>query len=354
MREDKRLPAYDEHDTTIAQLLTHLQQLRRSVPINYQLKAELKERLLQRMKELDINQHVTLHAQLRRRRRVVWWLSGAIALTVAAVLGIWTSSTLNVHEPAILTMPSLSAADQVDINPDGTYIAYVSPDAKIHTKPLESDGKEGKIGLPTVIGTYQSVSWANNNRQLAVVEQHGSLSRLWLVDMTEPGVHNSSRLLKEEKDAQFRSPSWSPANDQIVFTKVVNGVEQLWVNSTVSLQERKLTEGSQPNWSPDGSHIAFVKDGSISVLELASGSITAVGNGSWPSWQSADRLTYTTRDGMLAEVKLDVQPPVTTLLSVANLSTEKLVRASWAADKKHLLLAQQKDDEQQLVFSLAR
>ncbi|MFY0544293.1 hypothetical protein [Brevibacillus sp. H7] len=354
MREDERLSLQDEHDATIAQLLTHLQQLRRSVPVNYQLKADLKERLLQRMKELEINQQDTLHAQLRRKRRVAWWLSGAIALTLASALGIWTSSPLKVTEPALLTMSTPSAAEQVDINPDGSYIAYVSADARIYMKSLEEKGKEGKVGLPHDTGTYQSLSWANNNQQLAVVEQKGPLSRLWLVDLASPGIHTSSRLLKEESGAVFRVPAWSPANDQIAYAKVVSGKEELWITSTVSFHERKLTEGGQPEWSPDGRQIAFVKGGSVSVIELATGNITALGTGSWPSWQSDDRLTYTTREGRLAEVQMDAHPPVTTLVPVGNLSNEKLVRANWAADKKHLLLAHQTDEQPTLVFSLAR
>jgi TolB protein len=353
MRDDERFPVYDEHDSTIAQLLSHLQQLRRSVPINYELKAELKQKLLQRMKELETHQHHSL-AHTRRKRRVVWWLSGgSVALTLAAAFGIWTSSTLHVTHPAVLIMPSPSAVEQVDINPDGTWIAYVSLDAKIHTKALNQDGREGNFGLPSGPGSYQSLAWANNNRQLIVVEQQGSRSRLWLVEMEQPGVPISSRLLKEENNAEIRSPAWSPGDDQVLYTKVENGVEELWVSSTISLQERKLAEGSQPSWAPDGQRIAFVKDGAVSVMDLGTNDITSLGTGMWPSWQNDERLTYTTADGKLAEVELNIQPPVTSLLTVSKLPNQKLLRANWAADKKHLLLAQQAK-EQGVVFSLAR
>jgi len=353
MRDDKRFPVYDEHDTTVADLLGHLQQLRRSVPVNYQLKAELKQKLLQRMKDREEFELHTL-TPTEKKRRLVWWLwSGAVALSLAAALGIWNCHSLFIQRGAVLTIPAPSSVDMVDIRPDGSSLAYLSTDANIHMISLEKGSKSVIIDLPSGSGTYQSLAWAHNSRQLAIVEQADSLSRLWLVEVAQPGVSSSMRLLKEEKHVQFHSPAWSPGDDQVVFTKRVNGKEELWVCSTVSFQERKLTEGGQPSWSPDGQRIAFVKEGIVSILDLRSKSVTPFGPGGWPSWRHEARVTYT-QDGKLLEARLHEQPPVTTELAVKRMSAEKLLRANWAANQEHLLLAQQADPEQGVVFSVAR
>lgn len=103
MRDDERSLTNESPDNTIAQLLTHLQQLRRSVPINYQLKTDLKEKLLQRMRELDLLHSSQPHAHTRRKRRIVWWLScGAIALSLAVILGVWSGQSLEVRGKSVV------------------------------------------------------------------------------------------------------------------------------------------------------------------------------------------------------------------------------------------------------------
>jgi TolB protein len=354
MRDDDRYSVNDSRDATIAQLLAHLQLLRRSVPVNYQLKEELKEKLLQRMKEMERHKQHSQLAQNLRKRRIAWWLSGGtVAIALAAVFAVWSSTDVKVRESSLLSLSGPMAVEQVDINANGSYLAYVAKDEKIHAMPLTDKAKEEMFGLPSIKGRYHALAWAHNNRQLAVVEKLDASTRLWVVDVPRDGAQNSSRLIKEESNVEYRSPDWSPDNERIAYTKIIGGVEEIWVSSTLSLREQKLTEGSQPEWSPDGKLLAFVKQGSVSLMDLESGKVTPLGAGAWPSWNSAQTLTYTTPDGRLAEVRLDVQPPETKLMSIAKLSDDKLVRATWATDQKHLLLSQQSERENVIVISLA-
>jgi TolB protein len=350
MRDNERPDTDEFHDTTIAQLLTHLQQLRRAVPVNYRLKAELKEKLLQRMKELDANR-TSAAPKLRIKRRKVWWLaSGVIALTLAALIGFWGQDSIKMIQPSFVTVPLKGSVEQVDLNSRGDRVAFVAEDAKLYTRSITDASEKENYQLPKSEGKYNALAWSYSDERIALIEQIDGTSRLWMLDVPKNGLH-SSRLLREEKGVTYSTPSWAPNNTEIAYTRVANGKAEIWVNSTVSFQERKITEGTQPDWAPDGNQLAFVDGGTVSILNLATGETKPLGQGEWPSWQSTDRLTYTTAEGKLVQVRLDVEPSETDELAVPHAPGEKLVRANWAKNGKDLLIAH--ETKQMFVFSIA-
>jgi TolB protein len=350
MRDNERLDMDELHDTTIAQLLTHLQQLRRAVPVNYRLKAELKEKLLQRMKELDANR-TSAAANLKIKRRKVWWLSnGIIALTLAALIGFCSQDSIKVIQPSFVSVPLDGSVEQVDLSSRGDRVAFVAEDAKLYTRSITDASEKEDYQLPKSEGNYNALAWSSSDDRIALTEQSDGTSRLWMIDVPKNGLP-SSRLLREEKGVTYSTPSWAPNNAEIAYTRMANGKAEIWINSTVSFQERKIAEGTQPDWAPDGSQLAFVQGGTVFVRDLATGETKRLGQGKWPSWQSKDRLTYTTADGKLIQVELDAQQAETNELAVPNSPGEKLVRVNWAKNGKDLLIAH--ETKRMFVFSIA-
>jgi len=110
-----------------------------------------------------------------------------------------------------------------------------------------------------------------------------------LLTMPLDGTAGTARRLIQLRGAT--APDVSPDGRQIVFQANAGGGTSLYV--TGASGTTRLTDGTDdtaPAWSPDGKQIAFVRDGTISILTLATGEIRELAHGGDPSW-SADGST---------------------------------------------------------------
>ncbi|GED27255.1 hypothetical protein BAG01nite_33570 [Brevibacillus agri] len=355
MREEEKYPQGHNDDQTVAQLLTHLKRMRRSVPVNYQLKADLRKQLLERMKELEAKKGQAQGGQQPWKRRKLLWISCA-ALVVALSVGVclwWGRGAVTIQKHEVLTLPAESSVEQVDIDRSATQIAYIAHQSELRTLPIDGDTKPATVKLPPTKGKYVAVAWSNQGKQIAVVEQAEQMSRLWIVELPTAYSMGSSRLLKEEEGVAYSSPSWSQHDDSIAYTRSKGGNDEIWVSSTISFQEWKLTEGSQPEWSPDGRFLAFRKEGAVQVMEMRTGLISMLGQGQWASWRSEQELTYTQPDGQLMVANVGDEPFVTKELQLRNQHAAELIRGNWAAKGKQILLISRESQPRELVVSLA-
>ena len=95
-----------------------------------------------------------------------------------------------------------------------------------------------------------------------------------------------------DHSANYRSPSWSPDGQHIVFDSNRRGKADIYVMGADGSNPRRLIDDSadyrSPSWSPDGRYIAFESnrdgDWGIYVMDIASytgGEPTAVAETSW-------------------------------------------------------------------------
>jgi len=344
--KDDRMPPEEWQDTTIAQLLHHLQEMRQAVPVNYRLKAELKAKLLERLQEME-QQRSGQTIAVKVKRRKVWWLyGGVLALTLTALLTIWTGDGLAVRVEQMELGTEEITAEGVSIAPDGKRIGIITPAGTLVTKEIQGEGTPKTVRAPESDSKYRGIAWSSDGRMLAMTEQQQDVARLWIADVrtTEP-TPISRRLVKEEAGVQYTHPAWSPDNRRIAFTRSQHGRDEVWVTSTVSLQEEKLTDGSMPVWSPDGEKVAFTRDNQVMIYHLSKGDITIAGKGQWPSWSGADRVSFTHEDGRLVEAYLDRPQTELYAISLPGHIQTGLIRAEWSLNGKDaLILYQEKDD----------
>ncbi len=351
MRNDEQWTE-ELHEHTIAQLLVHLQSLRQTVPVNYELKDDLRNKLLERMKQLGVDQAGQMSRHMSRKLRRFWGVSSAILLfVIVSVAGYWWNETIHLTKANIVTLSQQAFPESVALSPKGDRIALLASGNKLVIRAVDGKQKDVFYHLPAPNGKYQGVQWANNARQIAVSESDQHASRVWIVDIDSERSDSSSRLLREERQATFGELSWSPDNSRLAFTRKANGKTEIWLNSTVSLEEQKLTDGSQPAWSPDGEYIGFHREGTIYVLRLDNGEIHEVGKGDYPSWKSDNELTFTAASGRLAAVTMPQINDRIAYLSLPLSEDAKLLFAKWSEDGKHVLIASQAN--QNITYSIA-
>ncbi|USG68091.1 hypothetical protein NDK47_12740 [Brevibacillus ruminantium] len=356
MRDQERFPIPGNDEGTIAQLLSHLQQLRRAVPVNYILKEKLKKQLMQRIAEMEQERKRLQQKEKGSKLKRLWLTAGGgvILLALSLYFGVWSSDVPSVQQYELLTLASDADGAIVGLNPDGSKIAYIADKTKVRMISLQEEKSKEALVLPATSGTYTAVSWSNGGKQLAVTELVDGFSRLWIVDLADKDRPVSKRLLKEERGVTYTSPSWSQYDESIAYTRrTSDGVEEIWVSSTIAMRDWKLVEGTQPEWSPDGRLLAFVKKEQVHVLEVRSGEVKQLEAGTWPSWNETNSVTFTTPNGKINQVQLGDASSESKVIPVRRLSEGELLKAKWSLDRKHLLLAQKRKGESTVTISIA-
>ncbi len=340
----------EPHDPTISQLLAHLTEMRRAVPVNYKLKEELRKRLLEQMRQQQMTDAQAPETAGGPAARPRGWriAAGVVAVAMAATVLLWPGERIALGEQQALPLPVSDEVERVALSPKGERVAFLEADGRLHLYGASEDAAHDQLTMPATKGTYDAVAWGGS--RLAVTEHDADRSRLWIVNAKEKETSPASRLLCEETDGRIDHLSWSFGGTQIAYSRVSGSRSEVWIVNTVTFSAKKLTDGSHPEWSPDGRTIAYDKDGSVWLIDPKTGQTREVAAGTRPSWQGDDQLTYTGPDGKLMEAWINGADPAKTA-AVGGLHRDTIRRAVWSQNGKWLLIAKQ--TEQGTTYWLA-
>ncbi|MGD8191189.1 hypothetical protein ACQCN2_14515 [Brevibacillus ginsengisoli] len=355
MRDDERSLDQDLQDKTISQLLRHLKQIRQAVPVNYQLKADLKQKLLEQMRQMEATKHLErqseIQAQPSKQSRWKRWVTlsiGAVVVVTAVVtITMFGSHSIRLDHIQPVSIPNAKySIEEAAISPRGDQLAFITNEAKVRTYSIEDKSIVREFALPQTNGSYQAIAWSANGAQLAMIEQTSDVARIWVVDMDQQPRQYGSRLIYEEKNVTLRHLSWNPNGNQIAFTKDQNGVQEVDLVSTATLAVEPLLEGSQAVWSQDGKSLAFVQNGQVMVLDIPTKKTEKIDNGSSPSWLSDHELTYIGSDQQLMGASVNLEKYALESKEPAHTQNQTMKQASWSQDGKTVLfLANQQKNE---------
>jgi Tol biopolymer transport system component len=158
-------------------------------------------------------------------------------------------------------------------SPDGTQLVFVSPCHRwmdVSEPPLKdtqlyimnADGSN-VTPLPTVPGGDFEPAWAPDGKRIAFSSIRDGRPLIYLLNLEDQSV---ARLTEPTSDLDAaRQPSWSPFNNQIVYTAKRFGALQIWTMTDAGQGLQQIVRSGQqfwdylPFWSPDAKTILFTE-----------------------------------------------------------------------------------------------
>lgn len=328
MNDDRSLHE-EERDPTITSLLNHLKGMRETVPINYQLKAELKKKLMAQMMAIKTAQPVEpnkLDFPKRPKWQIYSWL-----LAVMGLIGLmvsWLQTDVSIRQLEALQGSQFENASLVQLAPKEDHLALlVNQDIIV----LDEDRKRtNRIALPLQQESVASLAWSPQGDQWAWIKNTPSSSQVWASHVQGAG----SRLIAEVSAEKMEGIAWSPDGKEL-YTSIDNRV---WMISTVSPRNKMIYDGTYPAPSPDGEHLAVVVNGQIQVINLLGETLAEVSEGLFPQWIDEKTLLFLDPQGRVMKVNPFSADEPKVALNLTQESPDNILGLQISGDGQRLLI----------------
>lgn len=311
------------------QLLQHMRQVRRDVPVNYQLQAELRQKLLQRQAQINAEDGAGAVYKLAVNRRYL--LIPAVVglmLLLVAMISVW-QQTLGANLQPVGTAQQLfwfwNTGDQTSftVAAQNRHI-LVSRQGELIWSTGDAGDDQNIAPLYRQITLapdwrYYDPVFSPDGSKVALIRQQAGQWQIVLTavaelisdkaDVTATAVPDFEILATSTQAGQWTDLDWSPDGTALVYTAIdQQQTAQVWLLEKDS-PPRVLTGGRQPTWSPDGTKLIVQRDaadiGKLYLITLADGQEVLLGQGIQPYWNN---------NGYLAFISTRVQERVLTFM----------------------------------------
>ena len=145
-------------------------------------------------------------------------------------------------------------------------------------------------------------------RLLFISDRNGASE---LFSMSQDGSNPKIVIANPEPDIAYTHPAGSPDGTQIAFHSNRDNNDEIWILDAASGSISKITDGYWPSWSPDGRRLLYSRKGNaksdIYIFNTETGEETKLTDDSynnlWPSWSpDGSRIAYTSQ----RETKADI------------------------------------------------
>jgi Tol biopolymer transport system component len=245
-----------------------------------------------------------------------------------------------------------------EVSPDGTKMVFFSSRDLFSIDAYVADAATGKVirkitdtatnpHLDSIEFIESAGAWSRDSHRFAFPALSGGHPVLNIVNVD---TGNREREIALQDIDEVLNPTWSPDGNEIAFSGLVGGLDDLFVYDLRASALRRLTHDAyaelEPAWSPDGRSIAISTDrfsGNLAdldpgnlrlgLVDVASGDVRQVGGFDEakninPQWSADGRALYfiSDREGISNVYRLDLDThdatQLTNLLTGASGITE--------------------------------
>src|SRR3954447_12938555 len=209
-----------------------------------------------------------------------------------------------------------------ELSPDGSKVVFFSSRDLFSIDLYVADAATGKIlhkltdtatnpHLESIEFIESAGAWSRDGKRFVFPGLSGGDPVLTIINADNG--HKEREIRLKELD-EILNPTWSPDGNQIAFSALVGGLNDLFIYDLGASTLRRVTNDAfselHPSWSPDGRSIAFATDRfssnvpnlqggnmRIATLDVASGDIRPVGGfdnakNINPQWAADGRAIY--------------------------------------------------------------
>lgn len=307
-QEDDELEL-ENNDTEIAELLAAMRQMRRSIPVNYQLKADLRKQFVEMNQSNGKNSENPITsprlAEVGRKERKVQMFQWLLLLVpFLAVIGamFFFMSNLNIdkinnggfHREEREILSSEWGFQNYSHSIGQNNVIYYINGGSLWKVDYHGQKKQ-KVFTPDAGEVLHWVTLAPKEDKLALIVEEYANYKLVTITLAD----KAQEVVYEAEDGQvLQQLSWAPNGAEIAFTKVTQDKSEIYlVELDNSSEIKKIAAGISPTWSPHGRQIAFQKinengENEIWLYCKESEKQNFWGLGSQPHWSSNDQLAF--------------------------------------------------------------
>ncbi|MFZ5652754.1 MAG: TolB family protein [Bacillota bacterium] len=313
------LPGREE--SSLEDLVRHMRSIRDSIPVNRDLRRDLRARLIDGGRAQSEKPGNTVTAG----RQKGWKYRGAAAsiltLTVVIVLFLFFSAPAE---------KSLEAGQMVEMGrfwtEESPLVAAVSPSKGFIAVErggallVQDRGSTQFAAVNPPPGVkYSSPAWSRDGRKLSLVRDKGTAVEIISLDVSAAGkAADLVRIIEGGMDRALvmevrpagsvvSGLAWSPDGETLAYSVQEEGQSRLYLANS-SGSSLLLCPGKSPAWSPDGNWLVVEGDGQdkpLWLVERKSGRAEFLGPGKFPVWN---------REGYLIFVRTNIREKILSYL----------------------------------------
>ncbi len=305
---------YELQDPEIAKLLKVMRDIRTTIPVNYQLKSQLRQQFLatsnqkEQIKSSFSPQPTPSSSSVKagmkeRKTQLFQWMLFLLPCLIV-IFGMFHFLSGQQLERVNNTVIREEREVFFDAWSSGDYSATTNGEGMIffinRGSLWQIDFNGHRIQELIIPKSGQIFSWAAlapGEDKIALVVNESGKSSLVLQDIVNK--EHQKTLITFEAGVKIKEITWAPEGGQLAFTKITDDKSTIYqldltVEGGVPVI---LNEGTHPTYSPDGRQLAFQRtntngESEIWIVNRDGKNLTLWGLGGQPSWSNENLLVF--------------------------------------------------------------
>lgn len=291
-------------------LVNHIRQVRERIPVNQDLREELRARLIGGRRAavespVAVRPEKSAAVGTTPARYHVAGLLLVLSVLIVALVALRLPGGKILESGPVVEMTRFWAEDRPlapSVSPGGYIVAERGGALLL----LNREGALFATVRPPAGVKYASPCWSPDGRKLALVRQRGTESELIAVGIPpdakpadlqraiEGGMDRAVSLTGWQEAPQFTGLAWSPDGETLAYSLIRDGESKVFLLR--GNREVYLSPGSGPAWSPDGQRLVVERReksvNNLWLVEKEGGKSYLLGQGSCPVWTPKGYLLF--------------------------------------------------------------